>query len=174
MTKDLTKAGLDNLEAGREAARSVRWAYERAGFHPATERRDVLGAEIPRRRQDLEFYHRPLSGNRAEDRARDRPQGPSPRLPLGAILQRRSKPLEPQRGHQLEDLVEVVAERFIARHIRANLKAGGSAHETERLMRKEIIEPWRGRRMSDITKRDVNKLLDDILYLARGTPPIAR
>jgi integrase len=67
-----------------------------------------------------------------------------------------------------DDLVEAVAERFIVRHIKANLKAGRSAEETERLVRREVIEPWRGRRMADITRRDVMKLLDAILDRGSG------
>jgi hypothetical protein len=62
-------------EAGREAARSVRWAYARARLHLATERRDVMGAEIPRRRQEPQAHPWPVSGHRPQDRARACPQG---------------------------------------------------------------------------------------------------
>jgi integrase len=72
-----------------------------------------------------------------------------------------------------DDLIETVAERFIFRHIRAKLKAGGSAKETERLLRREVIAPWRGRRMADITRKDVVRLLDAIVdrsqYVANRT-----
>ena len=37
-----------------------------------------------------------------------------------------------------------------------------------RLLEKEIIGPWRGRRLADVSRRDVNLLLDDIVE--RGAP----
>jgi integrase len=66
-----------------------------------------------------------------------------------------------------QDLIEVVGEQHIKRHIRATLKPS-SAREQERLVRKEIIGPWRGRRMADISPRDIYKRLDAILD--RGSP----
>jgi integrase len=60
------------------------------------------------------------------------------------------------------DLVEKVAEQFIARHIKATLRPSW-AHEAERLMRKEIMVPWKGRRLSEIRKADIHELLDAIV-----------
>jgi Arm DNA-binding domain len=59
------------------------------------------------------------------------------------------------------DLIEKVGEQFIARYIRATLRPSW-AHEAERLMRKEIMTPWKGRRLSDIRKADIHALLDSI------------
>jgi integrase len=58
-----------------------------------------------------------------------------------------------------DDLVEAAVERFIQRHVRI-LK---SAREPERVLRREVIEPWKGRRLWDISRRDVQKLIDDIV-----------
>jgi Arm DNA-binding domain len=62
-------------------------------------------------------------------------------------------------GH---DLVEKVSEQFIARHIRATMRPSW-AHEAERMVRKEIMTPWKGRRLSGITKADIHELLDTIV-----------
>jgi integrase len=60
----------------------------------------------------------------------------------------------------------VVAE-FVDKHVRRNNKPS-TGREYERLLEKEITTPWRGRRLADISRRDVNMLLDDIV--ARGAP----
>jgi integrase len=60
------------------------------------------------------------------------------------------------------DLIEKVGEQFIARHIRATLRPSW-AHEAERLVRREIMAPWKGRRLSDIRSADIHELLDAIV-----------
>lgn len=62
-------------------------------------------------------------------------------------------------GH---DLVEKIGEQFIARHIRATMRPSW-AREAERMVRKEIIGAWHGRRLSKIDKADIHKLLDAIV-----------
>jgi site-specific recombinase XerC len=59
------------------------------------------------------------------------------------------------------DRVEAVVARFIAQHVRRNLKPG-TAREVERILTKEL-SPWHGRRLSAITKADVHALLDSII-----------
>lgn len=59
------------------------------------------------------------------------------------------------------DRVEAVVARFIAQHVRRNLKPG-TAKETERILTKEL-SPWTGRRLSEIAKADVHALLDSIV-----------
>ena len=63
--------------------------------------------------------------------------------------------------------VEVVIAEFIEKHVRRSNKPS-TAKEYVRLLEKEIIGPWRGRRLADVSRRDVNLLLDDIVE--RGTP----
>lgn len=65
------------------------------------------------------------------------------------------------------DLVEVIAEDFIRRHV-SKLK---SSADVTRLLRKEL-QPWHGRRVQDIAKRDVIKLIDDVHE--RGSPTTSR
>jgi integrase len=65
------------------------------------------------------------------------------------------------------DVVEAVVAEFVDKHVRRNNKPS-TGREYERLLEKEITTPWRGRRLADISRRDVNMLLDDIV--ARGAP----
>lgn len=65
------------------------------------------------------------------------------------------------------DIIETVIADFIKKHVeRANKPL--TAREYVRLLDKEIIAPWRGRRLSEISRRDVNMLLDAIVD--RGAP----
>jgi integrase len=63
--------------------------------------------------------------------------------------------------------VEAVVAEFIEKHVRRSNKPS-TAKEYVRLLEKEIVGPWRGRRLADISRRDVNGLLDDIVE--RGAP----
>jgi integrase len=63
--------------------------------------------------------------------------------------------------------VEAAVAEFVDKHVRRNNKPS-TAKEYERLLEKEIVAPWRGRRLADISRRDVNMLLDDIVD--RGAP----
>jgi integrase len=65
------------------------------------------------------------------------------------------------------DSVERVVAEFIEKHVRRSNKPS-TAREYVRLLDKEIVEPWRGRRLSDISRGDVNRLLDDVVD--RGAP----
>jgi integrase len=58
-----------------------------------------------------------------------------------------------------DDLVDAAVERFIRRHVKS-LK---SAPEVERLLRREVLKPWKGKRLSEISRQDVRNLLDDVL-----------
>lgn len=66
-----------------------------------------------------------------------------------------------------DNLVEIAFERHIEKHV-ATLK---SADELARILRKEVIEPWRGRRVDEIRKRDVIALLDTVAE--RGSPTMS-
>lgn len=65
------------------------------------------------------------------------------------------------------DLVEHVVTQFLARHAKRQLRAG-TAKEAARLLDKEIVVPWRGRRLSQIGRADIHDLLDSIVE--RGSP----
>jgi integrase len=68
------------------------------------------------------------------------------------------------------DLIETVTSRFVAQHAKRKLKAA-TAREIERLLEKEVVAPWCGRRLSQITRADIHDLLDGIV--ARGSPVTA-
>jgi integrase len=63
------------------------------------------------------------------------------------------------------DLVEVVVERFVDRHAKAHTR---DWRETERLLNRNVVDRWRGRRLSRIGRADVHNLLDAIAD--RGAP----
>ena len=64
------------------------------------------------------------------------------------------------------DTVEAVAELFVERYAKAN--APRSWVETKRIIDREIVAQWRGRRLGEVTRRDVHHLLDRIVD--RGSP----
>ncbi len=68
------------------------------------------------------------------------------------------------------DLVEHTVKQFLQHYARRHLKAG-TAKEVARLLDKEVAEPWRGRRLSEIGKADIHNLLDGIVE--RGSPVTA-
>ncbi|QBK30783.1 tyrosine-type recombinase/integrase [Roseitalea porphyridii] len=59
------------------------------------------------------------------------------------------------------DLVENVIDRFITRYVLIHTPR--SAYDTRRIFDYEIKPAWKGRRIQDITRRDVNDLLDGIM-----------
>jgi integrase len=65
------------------------------------------------------------------------------------------------------DLVETVAATFVERYAKKQTRER-SWRETERLLTREVVGPWRGRRLSAIKRADVHDLLDKIVD--RGTP----
>jgi integrase len=67
------------------------------------------------------------------------------------------------------DLVEKVAAQFLARHV--NGLAPATVREVERILTKEIIPAFFGRRLSEIKRPDILELLDGIVD--RGAPIFA-
>jgi integrase len=71
-----------------------------------------------------------------------------------------------------ENLFEAVGENFIKRHVlaldrgRPKLKSGPEVAAT---IRREIIPKWRGRPIVDIARRDVVKLLEDVVDEGRAS-----
>ena len=64
-----------------------------------------------------------------------------------------------------DDMVETVVDDFV-RHYAA--RQTRDWRETERILKKDVMSRWRGRRLSEIEKKNVAKLLDEIV--ARGAP----
>jgi integrase len=67
------------------------------------------------------------------------------------------------------DLVERVAAHFLARHVKG--LAAATVREVERILTKEIIPAFRGRRLSEIKRQDIIEMLDGIVD--RGAPVFA-
>jgi integrase len=65
------------------------------------------------------------------------------------------------------DSIESAVEEFLERHVRRNYRPK-PMREAERLLRSHVVEAWRGRRVSSITRADVRRMLDRIVE--RGTP----
>jgi integrase len=63
------------------------------------------------------------------------------------------------------DTVEAVVVEFVEKHVTPRLKPSTAA-EYRRLLEKEIVARWRGRRLADISRRDVNQLLDNMVARA--------
>jgi integrase len=59
------------------------------------------------------------------------------------------------------DTVDKVAESFVERYAKPNTRET-SWRETKRILDKEVVPCWRGRRIQDISRRDVIELLDGI------------
>jgi integrase len=59
------------------------------------------------------------------------------------------------------DLVEKVAVQFLQRHVEG--LSPTTSREVTRLLNKEVVAPWRGRRLSQISRADIHELLDRIV-----------
>ncbi len=65
------------------------------------------------------------------------------------------------------DMMEKVASTFLARHADPNTRAS-SAKEYKRVLDKEVLSRWAGRRLSSIRRAEVHEMLDEIVD--RGAP----
>jgi integrase len=65
------------------------------------------------------------------------------------------------------DLVDAVADRFLAQYVKRNLKPS-TCREVNRILNKVVVPAWEGRRLSEVRRPDVHDLLDEIV--ARGSP----
>jgi hypothetical protein len=68
------------------------------------------------------------------------------------------------------DFVENVVSRFIERYAKANTRKRTWV-ETERVLTKEIVARWKGRRLASVTRADVHEMLDEIVD--RSAPILA-
>ena len=59
------------------------------------------------------------------------------------------------------DQIEVMVAQFVERYAKANTRKS-TWRETVRIFNKEILPPWTGRAVSEITRRDVIELLDAV------------
>src|SRR5262245_47999902 len=61
--------------------------------------------------------------------------------------------------------VATLVENYLAKHVRPNLR---SAHQVERRLHKNVIPVIGGLRLADLHRRDVNRVIDQIM--GRGSP----
>ena len=74
------------------------------------------------------------------------------------IIAEGNDPAQKKRDKQQRDLIDDVIADFIKRHASKNR----SAKETNRIFTVEVLPKWRGRKIHDISRRDVIELLDGI------------
>lgn len=91
-----------------------------------------------------------------------------------ALAKRAQRIAKAEQARQLEreikkppdrDDVETVIAAFIERHCEPKLRTGQAV---ARVLRKDVAGPWKGRRLSEITRADVHELLDGLID--RGAP----
>lgn len=63
------------------------------------------------------------------------------------------------------DVVEKVVDEFIERYAKPNTR---DWKETQRLLRKDVVSAWKGRRLSEIGKADIHRLLDKMVDRGAG------
>jgi hypothetical protein len=64
-----------------------------------------------------------------------------------------------------DDMVDAVVNDFVKLYAARNTR---DWRETERILKKDVVSRWRGRRLGDIERKDVAKLLDEMID--RGAP----
>jgi Arm DNA-binding domain/Phage integrase central domain len=158
VAKDLTKAALDNLKPSakrREApdghTRGLYFVLQPSGASSWALRYRVAG-----KNRKLTIGPHPAIDLKT---AREMARKALAKIAAGGDPAAEKKTARAAARAPADDLVETAVEQFIRRHVKP-LK---SAREAERLLRREIIAPWKGKRLSDITRRDVHKLLDGVL-----------
>ena len=98
---------------------------------------------------------------------------PDARKRAGAALRAVAEGRDPAREKQekrrqeelTDDSVSAVVDLFLARYVRPKNR---SAEEVERLLQREVVEPWQKRTIHQIARRHVVELLDAIVD--RGSP----
>ena len=167
MAKDLTIKALENLKPG-VARREVPDGHTRGLFYvlqptgAASWAYRYRFAGKPKKLTIGAFPAIDLKAARelASDAAKAIARGDDP-----AATKQAAKITAREATHETRDLVEKVVETFIERYAKEHTR---SWRETERMLKKEIVEPWKGRRLSNIGKADVHDLLDKIID--RGAP----
>jgi integrase len=80
------------------------------------------------------------------------------------------KAVEERQAERKAETVDQLVDDYLDRHARPN-KSPASAAEDERILKREVLPHWRGRKVKDIRRRDVIRVLDRIVD--RGSPVMA-
>jgi integrase len=167
MAKDLTVKALENLKPG-PARREVPDGHTRGLFYilqPSGAASWALRYRFVGKPKKLTLgpypaIDLPAARRLASEAVQAVARGEDPALAKQAARQSARAEAEPVR-----DLVEDVVSLFIERHAKAKTRSWA---ETERMLKKDVVGPWSGRRLSAIGRADVHELLDGIVD--RGAP----
>jgi integrase len=185
MKKRLTVRGINALKPAEPGKRYDQWDTEVSNFGVRVtdtgkisfivmRRLGSKGAPVRRvvaeHRCGAEYNEGLLSQAREDARAalRDMMQGVDPK----AKAQREREAAHAAEATRAANSFEAVAEDFIKRHVlaaekgRPKLKSGA---EVAAAIRREIIPKWRGRLITEIARRDVVKLLEDVVDDGRAS-----
>jgi integrase len=172
MAKDLTVKALENLKPG-PARREVPDGHTRGLFYvlqPTGTASWAYRYRFAGKTKKLTLGPYPAldlkaSRQMASEAAQTLARGDDPAAAKQVAKVTARAAAEPERA-----LVETVAATFVQRYAKKQTREKTWA-ETERLLNREVVEPWRGRRLSAIKRADVHELLDRIVD--RGAPIVA-
>ena len=172
MAKDLTVKALENLKPG-PARREVPDGHTRGLFYvlqPSGSASWAYRYRFAGKPKKLTLGPYPAldlkaSRQMASEAAQTLARGDDPAAVKQVAKVTARAVAEPER-----DLVETVAETFIERYAKKQTREK-SWGETERILNREVVAPWRGRRLSAIKRSEVHDLLDKIVD--RGAPIVA-
>lgn len=167
MAKDLTIKGLESLKPGA-ARREVPDGHTRGLFYvlqpsgAASWAYRYRFAGKPRKLTIGSYPNIGLTDARklASDAANTIARGDDP-----AATKQAAKIAARDSANETRELVENVVEIFIERYAKPNTR---DWRETQRLLTKEVVSKWKGRRLGGIGRADVHDLLDGIID--RGAP----
>jgi integrase len=179
MAKDLTVKALENLKPG-PARREVPDGHTRGLFYvlqPTGAASWAYRYRFAGKTKKLTLGPYPAldlkaSRQMASEAAQTLARGDDPATAKQvAKATARTAAVEAKRAAEPErDLIEAVAISFVERYAKKQTREK-SWRETERILAREIVEPWRGRRLSAIRRADIHELLDRIVD--RGAPIVA-
>jgi integrase len=172
MARDLTIKALENLKPG-QARREIPDGHTRGLFfvlQPTGSASWAFRYRFAGKPRKLTLGPYPALDLRAarqmaSEAAQTLARGDDPAAAKQVVKVAARAAAEPER-----DLVEIVAATFIERYAKKQTREK-SWRETERILTREVVAPWRGRRLSAIRRADVHDLLDKIVD--RGAPIVA-
>jgi integrase len=172
MAKDLTVKALENLKPG-PARREVPDGHTRGLFYvlqPTGAASWAYRYRFAGKTKKLTLGSFPAldlkaSRQMASEAAQTLARGDDPAAAKQVAKVTARAAAEPDR-----DLIETVVETFIERYAKKQTREK-TWGETERILNREVVEPWRGRRLSAIKRADLHDLLDKIVD--RGAPIVA-
>lgn len=170
MVSQLTQKSIDNL-APAAARKEIPDGLVRGLFliiQPSGKRSWALRYRAAGRPKKLTLGPYPTIGLKA---ARDAAASALLRIQTGAdpATEKRAARVAPKPAAP-DDLVEIVASKFMAQHVRRNLRPRSVA-EVTRIFDNDILPAFSARRLSEIRRAEIHDMLDSII--GRGAPVLA-